>query len=116
MTAGSATISMHEACCHATSDHAINFCINRSTNTQETLTGFRNHFRLHLPKIRVHLFIICISESNGSTQMCSSSAEYELDLPAGRSCETEPEGSEELFELEAERSIRCSDLNPFSKQ
>ena len=39
-TAGSATINMHEACCHATSDHAINFCINRSTNTRETLTGF----------------------------------------------------------------------------
>ena len=45
-----------------------------------------------------------------------SSTEYELDLPAGRSCEAEAEGSDELFELEAERSTRCSDLNPFSKQ
>ena len=48
--------------------------------------------------------------------MCSSSTEYELDPPAGRSCEADPEGSDELFELEAERSTRCSDLNPFSKQ
>ena len=48
--------------------------------------------------------------------MCSSSTEYELDPPAGRSCEAEPEGSDELFELKAERSTRCSDLNPFSKQ
>ena len=48
--------------------------------------------------------------------MCSSSTEYELDPPAERSCEVEPEGSDELFELEAERSTRRSDLNPFSKQ
>ena len=48
--------------------------------------------------------------------MCSSSNEYELDPPAGRSCEAEPEGSDELFELEVERPTRCSDLNPFSKQ
>ena len=48
--------------------------------------------------------------------MCSSSTEYELDLPVGRSCEAEAEGSDKLFELEAERSTRCSDLNPFSKQ
>ena len=48
--------------------------------------------------------------------MCSNSTEYELDPLAGRSCEAEPEGSDELFELEAERSIRCSDLNPFSKE
>ena len=46
--------------------------------------------------------------------MCSSSTEYELDPPAGRSCEDGPEGSDELFELE--RSTRSSDLNPFSKQ
>ena len=38
--------------------------------------------------------------------MCPSSNEYELDLPVGRSCEAEPEGSDELFELEAERSTR----------
>ena len=48
--------------------------------------------------------------------MCSSSNEYELDPPAERSCEAEPEGSDELFELEAEISTRCSDLNPFSEQ
>ena len=50
--------------------------------------------------------------------MCSSSTEYELhvDPPAGRSCEAEPEGSDELFEFEAKRSTQCSDLNPFSKQ
>ena len=46
--------------------------------------------------------------------MCSSSNAYELDPLAGRSCEAEPGGSDELFELEAERSTRCSDLNPFS--
>ena len=48
--------------------------------------------------------------------MCSSSTEYELDPPVGRSCEAEPKGSDELFELEAERSTQSSDLNPFSKQ
>ena len=48
--------------------------------------------------------------------MCSSSTEYELDPPAGRSCEDEPKGSDEPFELEAERSTRSSDLNPFCKQ
>ena len=48
--------------------------------------------------------------------MCSSSTEYELNPPAVRNCEAEPEGSDELFKLEAERSTRCSDLNPFSKQ
>ena len=48
--------------------------------------------------------------------MCSNSNKYELDLPVGRSYEAEPEGSDELFELEAERSTRCPDLNPFSKQ
>ena len=48
--------------------------------------------------------------------MCSGSAKYELDPPAGRSCEAEPEGSDEFFELEAEKSTQCSDLNPFSKQ
>ena len=46
--------------------------------------------------------------------MCSSSTEYELDPPVGRSCEAEPKGSDELFELEAERSTQSSDLNPFS--
>ena len=46
----------------------------------------------------------------------ASSTEYELDQPAGRSYEAKPKGSDELFELEAERSTRCSDLNPFSKQ
>ena len=35
--------------------------------------------------------------------MCSRSTEYELDPPAGRNCEAEPEGNDELFELEAER-------------
>ena len=50
--------------------------------------------------------------------MYSSSTEYELDPPVGRSCEAwlEPEGSDELFELEAERLTWCSDLNLFSKQ
>ena len=50
--------------------------------------------------------------------MCSSSTEYEVDPPEGRSCEAEAQavGSDELFELEAERSTRCSDLNPISKQ
>ena len=49
--------------------------------------------------------------------MCSSSTEYEVDPPEGRSCEAEAQavGSDELFELEAERSTRCSDLNPISK-
>ena len=51
MTAGSTRINMQEACCHATSNHAINFCIDQSTNTRETLTGFQNHFRLSASSI-----------------------------------------------------------------
>ena len=76
MTAGSATINIHEACCHTTSDHAINFCIDRSThsrNVDRVLKSFQTASSINQSSV-VYNFI---SESNISIYMCSSSTEYE---------------------------------------
>ena len=42
--------------------------------------------------------------------MCSSSTEYELDPPAGRSCEAESEGSDELFNLNLKPKVDQPDV------